>query len=294
MLTLLVLAATCGIFAWFAWMLPWTRQAVAAWCAALAALLWLEAQHGWPPHIAAIGIWLAVALLFVPDRSPLRSWGSAPERRCHEVMHRVSKEAREAHLAGRLDQVLGGLVSDLEALDPPAGPWRPAREAQLLDLRARPPQVGAGGATDRLAPWPWRVALDHRIIGARRRLDDALLRWRARRLDRPGWDDLPSVQRYDHFFLRVLTTRFRRLMDGEGGLVASEQEAAALISLAREVATPGADWSRLRDLVVERYEMELRGATEGLTPKELDRLRVVADASLGLWGELETARRSAR
>jgi hypothetical protein len=286
-LTLLALVATCGVFAWFARTLPWTRPAVASWCAALVTLLWLQARPGRPPNIAAICVWLAVALLFLPDRSPLRAWGSAAERRCHEVMHRVSREAREAHLAGRLGEVLAGLVADLEALDPPDGPWRPARAAQLLDLRGRPPQVGVGDSTDRLAPWPWRVALDRRIVRPRVWLDDAVRRRRAGRLDRPGWDDLPSDQRYDAFFLRVLTARFLRLQDGAGGLEAAAPEGAALISLAREVGAPDAGWARVRDLVVERLDLELRGATVGLAPEELDRLRAVAEESVALWGQLE-------
>ena len=286
--TVVQVVVTGAFFAVFALTLPPTRPGIACWLASLFALVWLTLQPGQAPRLVAFGIWLAwIVLDQLGDRVPLLAWGTAAERRCQAVILRCSRAAREAYLAGRLDVVVAGLVADLEALEAPPGPWQAVRAAQLLDLRADPPQVGVGDATERLAPWPWRVALDRRTVQFQTRIRDAVRGRRARRLALPGFDELPSDRQYDSYFLRILAARFKRLADADGGLVHAEPEAAALIALGREVAAPDAAWGRLRDLVVERLGLELRAATQGLDPAAQDRLRIVDEEVFARWSQLE-------
>jgi hypothetical protein len=264
----------------------WTRSAVVAW---LLSCLWLAATD-FVPHmpyalrltgIPVVAGWAFV--MFYPNWSPFGPLSGA-ERRCQKVVHRVSAGARAAYQAGTLAAERATFIADLEALDPPNDLWRLVKAAQLLDLRADPPQVGVGDATVRLVPWPWQDALDHRLLSIHRRLDDTIRARRLKRHPRPGFDEMPSGMRYDRYFLRILVARLSEVKAREGGFAEWPDEAAALLELGRDVRPPNATWARLRNLVLEVYGLELRGARgEDLTPAELERFSIAEDTLRHDW-----------
>jgi hypothetical protein len=240
---------------------PWTRRAVLVWSVSLPLLTWLLVQP-WPARLFAVlggAGWLAVILL--PDWSPIGPLSSA-QRRSHSVVKRASVAAREADLAMGGKRVLAGLVAELRALDPPDHLWRVAVAAQILDLGADPPQTGIRRGKDRLVSWPWRVALDQRIVPFRLRLDDAVRARRARRALQPGFEDLPASLRYDLFFLHPVVTRFAGLHRNPGGLAGSLATATAFLDLARAVPAPDGAWSGVRDSVLDALSLELRGGDD--------------------------------
>ncbi len=214
------LAAVVLLHGLVAAVVPWTRRAVVVWSATLPLLMWLIVQSGPVRFLALLGIagWLAV--IFLPERSPIGPLSSA-QRRCHAVVKRVSATAREADLAADGTRIIAGLVAELRALEPPDDPWRLVVAAQILDLEADPPQIGVRGATDRLLPWPWRTALDQRIVPFGLRLADRVRAWRSRRAVRPDFDGLPSQLRYDMYFLHAVVARFAGLHRRPGGLAGS-------------------------------------------------------------------------
>ena len=268
---------------------PWTRAAVIAWF--LSALL-LAATDLMvrPPYVLRLAVVLLCAtwllIILFPARSPFGPLSRA-ERACQAVVLGVSAGARAAYQANTLAAQRATFIAELDALDPPNELWRAVKTAQLLDLRADPPQVGIGDATVRLVPWPWQVALDRRLVPLHRWLDDAIRARRLRRHPRPGFDEMTSVMRYDYFFLRILEARLEEVKTREGGLPRWHEEAAALMALGGEVRAPNASWTRLRDLVLEAYGLELRGATTDLSTAEQERLAIAADEARHAWVDLE-------
>ncbi len=205
------------------------------------------------------------------------------------MVKRASAAGREADPAADGTQIFAGLVTGLRALEPPDGLWRLVVAAQILDLEADPPQIGAQGATDRLLSWPWRVALDQRIVPFRLRLDDAVRARRSRRAARPDFDGLPSELRYDMFFLRAVGARFEGLRTRPGGLAGSLGEATRLVDLARAVRAPDARWARVRDMVVDVMTLELGRVTAGRGDDGSGRIDETRDRARRLWQELEDA-----
>jgi hypothetical protein len=267
---------------------PWTTAAVIAWVASvplLAAPVLLS--HPGVLRFGAVPVALAWGLIiFFPDRSPLGPLSGA-ERACQQVVRAVSAGARTAYTDHTLADQRAIFIADLEALEPPNDLWRVVKRAQLLDMRADPPQVGIGDATHRLVSWPWRVAVDHRVVQLRLRLDDAVRARRLRRVRLPGFDDMTTVMRYDYYFLRAIVARFDDLKTREGGLLRWHEEAAALMSLNADVHPPNAAWTRLRDMILEIHGLELKGADADLNGSERERLAVLADETRRAWTALE-------
>jgi hypothetical protein len=284
----LQLLAAVAYLALIAACVPWTRTAVTAWLVTIPllvvpALLALAMPLRLEPILVA-AVWGLV--IYFPNRSPFGPL-SRPEMECHEVVHRVSAGARAAYRANTLLEQRATFIADLETLDPPNDLWRLVKTAQILDLRADPPQVGVGDATKRLASWPWRVALDHRIIPIRLRLDDAVRARRVRDQSYPGFDDMTTATRYDYYFLRTLAARFEDLRTREGGLSRWHDEAVALLSLGRAVDPPSAAWTKVRNLVLEILELELLSETTALGAAQLDRLAIAAKEAKQNWADLE-------
>ena len=268
---------------------PWTRRAVLVWLVSFPLLTWLWFQTG-PVRLLAplVGAaWLAV--IFLPERSPIGPLSSA-QRRCHAVVKRASVTAREADLTAGGTRIIAGLVAELRALEPPDDPWRQAVAAQILDLEADPPRIGVRGATNRLLPWPWRTALDQRIVPFGLRLGDRVRARRSRRAVRPGFDDLPSQLRYDLFFLHAVVARFAGLHRRPGGLAGSLSEAMALLELARAVRAPDAVWSKMRDSVLVALSLELSSVAGGPGDDRTDELLAQTRERVeGRWHDLEDA-----
>lgn len=281
----LVVLAILVFFGLIAVLVPWTRLAVLAWLASLVLMIVL-ALSPWPVRglssLIALG-WTLV--IWFPDRSPFGPL-SAPERACQEVVLSVSREAREAYEAGRLERVLPALLDRIDAIEPPNTRWKAVKAAQSLDLRADPPQLGFGDATDRLVSWPWRDALDARIIPLRLRIDDAFRSRRLRRNPPPGFDDVLQGMRYDYFFLRPLAKRLATVR-GRDDWPARLPEAFELIALGRSVRAPGRSWAHVRDLFLETEELELEAATRLLHPTERERLVGLIDEARAAWEDLE-------
>lgn len=255
--------------------IPWTRAAVVLWLVTApswvaGALLFSHAPLVLRAFVALLVIAWA-AILFFPERSPIGPLSRA-ESSCQRVIKGVSAAAREAYEGRTLGDRRADLVAELEALQPPNDLWRAVKTAQLLDLRADPPQVGVGDATDRLVTWPWQDALDHRILRVRLRLDDALRARRLRHIANPGFDDMTSSMRYAYLFIGNLWRRFEALEGREGGLKDDHDEAAALIALGAVVRSPNARWGQVRDLSIEIMTLELKAATADLGPPEQERL----------------------
>ena len=225
-------------------------------------------------------------VIVFPERSPFGPL-STKERACQRVVLGVSAGAREAYRAGTLAERRMTFIDELEALDPPNDWWRSVKAAQLLDMRADPPKVGVGDATQRLVTWPWRVALDHRIIGPRLRLEDAIRARRLRRNPRPGFEEMTTSLRYNYYFLRIVLNRFADLRTREGGLSRWHDNAAALLELAREVRAPTSGWARLRDLIVEIHGGELKASSTELNPAEQERLAITTEEASRAWLEME-------
>jgi len=284
----IALALNLVFLAGVAIVVPWTAAAVAAWLVSAAVLAAALLVH---PNLLRFGVDAPVVVawslvIFFPTHSPFPPL-SAAERAFHEAIHRVSAGARSGYHANTLTAQREALVAELKVLDPPDERWRLVQRAQLLDLSADPPQVGVGDATHRLVTWPWRVALDQRIVPVRLRLDDAIRARRLRRHPLPGFDEMTTVLRYDHYFLRNLTARFADLRQRDGGLHRWRDEAAALLSLGGAVPPPTASCERLRDLVLEIHGLELKAAIADLSAEELDRLAIAADQAQAAWVELE-------
>jgi hypothetical protein len=278
------LALSLLLLALIAVQVPWTRAAVIAWLASIP-LLCLAALMTQPGILRVLVVvvdlgWILV-LLF-PLRSPIGPLSRA-ERACHAVVHDVSAAARTAYLEHTLAEDRTALIAKLEALQPPDELWLTVKSAQLLDLRADPPQVGVGDATSRLVTWPWRVALDRRIVPVRLRLDDAIRALRLRRDPLPTFDALTRAMRYDLFFLRLITARLEDLGAREGGLLRWREEAAAILSLCREVRPPNKSWTKLRDLVIEIEGMELEAVQTALSAAQEERLAIARDAARQAW-----------
>jgi hypothetical protein len=141
---------------------PWTRAAVIAWF--LSALL-LAATDLMvrPPYALRLAVVLLCAtwllIILFPARSPFGPLSRA-ERACQAVVLGVSAGARAAYQANTLAAQRATFIAELDALDPPNELWRAVKTAQLLDLRADPPQVGIGDATRcALSPGPGRLPL---------------------------------------------------------------------------------------------------------------------------------------
>ncbi len=273
--SLILLGVSVALLILIAIVVPWTRAAV---------ILWLVTAPSWVATTvlvshAPVALRVAVALLvivwavilFFPDRSPIGPLSRA-ERACQKVISGVSAGARAAFEAQTLPDQTAGFIAELEGLEPPNDLWRTVKTAQLLDLRADPPQVGIGDATDRLVTWPWQDALDHRILRVRLRLDDALRARVLRHIPRPGFDDMTSSMRYAFLFIGNLWRRFEDLQAREGGLKANYDEAAALAALGASVRPPNTRWGKARDLTVEIMGLELKAATAGLDAPEQERL----------------------
>src|SRR4051794_36835498 len=244
-----------------AWCVPSTTAAVIAWVSSVPLLaVPVLLTHPGVLRFEALPVGLAWGLVILfPDHSPIGPL-SAAERTCQRVVRPVSAGARGAYLDHTLADQAPTFIADLEALEPPNDLWRVVKRAQLLDLQSDPPQVGVGDATQRLVSWPWRVAVDHRLVPLRLRMDDASRARRLRRLERPGFDDMTRVTRYDFFFVQPMTARFESLKAREGGLLRWQDEAAALIDLNADVRPPNTAWTRVRDLIVETHELELASA----------------------------------
>jgi len=267
---------------------PWTPAAVIAWLVSVPLLLlWPLMVPPGALRLEVIPVAVAWGLIIsFPDWSPLGPLSKA-ERACHKVILGVSAGARAAYRADTLAERRADFIAELEALDPPNELWRVVKTAQLLDMRADPPQVGVGDATQRLVSWPWRVALDHQIVLVRLRLDDAFRARRLRRHPRPGFDDMTSVLRYDYFFLRLVVARFDDLKAREGGLLQWNEEAAALLTLSGEVRPPNANWTKLRDVTLEIQSVEVKAASTDLDDVERERLAIAIDEARRAWVELE-------
>ncbi len=239
-------------------LVPWTRPTLAALLASAVVFAFCLSLPGGLLRLTAVPLVLAwFAFILRPDRSPLAALVGR-QRRTHEVIHRISRDAREAYLAGRLDAVVPTLIADLQQLETADSEWELVRRCQLADLRAKPPQVGVADRTDRLVVWPWRVALDARVVGSRRRFDD----WRRRRRLRwdppPSFDALPSELAYDLFFLRPLARRFNEVVvRAVAGDAQAASEARELLELGGSVATPNAAWAGVRDAVLSVMDDEL-------------------------------------
>jgi hypothetical protein len=271
---------------WIAVVVPWTRIAVAAWVVSLPVVIVLVALP-WPQRLLAVPIELAWAfVLLFPDRSPVGPlWGR--ERACQDVVKRVSGRARAAYGSGTLGETLPALLADVKAIDPPDPRWAAVKSAQLLDLRADPPQVGVGTATQRLLSWPWRDALDQRIVPLRLRIDDAMRARRLRRNALPAFEDLTRAMRYDYFFLRILVARMNELRERSDWPTRWSDEFAQLLALGREVRAPDEHWARVRDLALEVQDLERTSASRMLGAGELERLTVVSGEARRAWDDLE-------
>ena len=225
------------------------------------------------------------AILLFPERSPIGPL-SRSEWAMQRVIRHVSVAAREAFLASRIADTLPALIGELDASEPPNEMWHTVKAAQLLDLRADPPQVGVGDATQRLVSWPWRAALDHRVLRARIRLQDALRARKLRHIERPGFDDMTSSMQYDYYFLKNAWHRFNALEARDGGLADSHEEARALVALIAAVRPPSDDWAIVRDLTVEVQALQLKAATESLSRGENDRAVVAGEELRVRWSQL--------
>jgi hypothetical protein len=131
--------------------------------------------------------------------------------------------------------------------------------------------------------------LDQRIVRLRLRIDDAARARSARRMERPGFDDLPSPLRYDLYFLRVLVARAQKLLPLEAGRENALPEVMALLDLAHQVGAPDHRWTHVRDVVLEGLELEVKLVTGGLNESELERLKAAHEDSPRLWHEAEEA-----
>jgi len=266
---------------------PWTAAAVVAWLVTVplfvaSAIVPLPV----PLRVATAALAFAWgAILLLPERSPIGPLSRA-EWATQRVIRLVSAAGREAYQAGTLGDRRADLIAQLEACKPPNDAWRAATTAQMLDLRADPPQVGVGDATNRLVSWPWRVALDHRILPVRIRIDDAVRVRKLRHLQRPGFEDMTSSMRFDYYFLRHAWVRFDDLRARDGGLRRWHEEATALSALVASVHPPDRRWAMLRDLTVEVQALELEAAIDDLSAADQDRLRTAGDELRETWAAL--------
>jgi hypothetical protein len=266
---------------------PWTAAAVVAWLVT-APVLVTSALVGLPSLLRIAVAMLVVAwgaILAFPERSPIGPLTRA-EWASQRAIKSVSAGARAAYQTGALGDRQADFVARLEALEPPNDLWRAVKTAQLLDLRADPPQVGVGDATNRLVTWPWRDATDHRLVRLRRRLEDAQHARRLRHILHPGFDDMTSSMRYDYFFLRNLWIRFDGLKSRDGGLRLWHDDALALAALAEAVRPPDDRWRRLRDLTVEIQGLELKAAAGVLSAVQQDRLKAAGDDLREGWAKV--------
>jgi hypothetical protein len=285
-LPIALITASVALHVLLLWMLSWTWRMAALWALSLVVVTWLSVQP-WPMRslalVAAAG-WLV--MIFVADRSPLGEL-VGPEREWQDTIHGVSARAREDDAAGRLDPpTLASRIWELERLDPPPGPWALAVAAQLLDLRARPPQTDAPGATDRLVAWPWRAALDSRLIPPRLWLRDAVRRRHMRTLETIEYDRVTREVQYDIYFLRVAGRRFAALRQAEGGLAGNLDEARAVIALLRYVSPPARRWASVRDRLAEVLELEVQDVEGG---RVAERHAAMSAELMEHWMSLERA-----
>jgi len=287
------LVVSIGLLILIAKAVAWTAAAVVAWLVSVplfiaSALIPLPL----PVRIATTALALAWCLILLfPERSPIGPLSRA-EWATQRVIRHVSAAAREAYLAGTLGGIRSDLIAQLDDCEPPNDAWRTAKAAQMLDLRADPPQVGAGDATKRLVSWPWRVALDHRVLPIRIRIQDAMRARKLPHVERPGFDDMTSSMQYDYYFLKNAWHRFEDLRALEGGLGRRQDEARALIDLIAAVSPPEDGWATLRDLTVELQGLELKAATDGVSPAERARMLVAGQELRDGW--LALSRRDAR
>jgi hypothetical protein len=267
---------------------PWTRAAVVAWLVCLLGSLAL-ALAPWPVRalLAPIAFgWLLI--VWFPGRSPIGPL-TERERGCQQAVLDVSRAAREAFEHIRLAETLPALLARVEAIDPPNERWAVVQTAQILDLRADPPQVGVGEGTDRLLSWPWRDALDARIVPLRLRIDDAIRTRRLRRRGLPGFDDMPRSMRYDYYFLRPLARRLAAL----GGRPVTQPDrieaSRALAALGRQVRPADRELARVRDLLLDarELELELESGIRPMDPSARDRLASLTDEAARAWSDLE-------
>ena len=268
--------------------LAWTWRATGLWVLSLIVCTLAAVLLPWPLSLLYLVVSIAwLWAIVLGDRSPLAEL-VGEEREWQHVIHGVSSRGRELAQAGRLDApALASLVWELERIEPPAGPWRHARDALLLDLRAHPPQTDAPGAMDRLVAWPWRVALDHRLTPLRLALADAMRRRDMRHLERIQIDKVTREVRYDVYFLRILSRRFDALRRSPGGLGASEGEARAMLDLLVDVPAPDRRWAGLAEQLGRLLEQELEGAL-GVADDAMERAEL-SGALRERWADLERA-----
>ena len=289
--SMIAILSSVAIASVIAPLVAWTRPTLAALLASVVVFAVCLSLPGSLLRLTALPLVLAwFAFILRPDHSPLAALVGS-QRRTHEVIHRISRYAREAYLAGRLDALLPALVAELERLEAPDEDWELVRRVQLADLRATPPQVGVGDRTDRLVMWPWRLALDARIVGPRRRFDDWLRRRRLRWNPPPSFDALPSELRYDFFFLRPLARRFGVAVEAasSGGDGRAVSDARELLDLARAAPTPSAAWSGVRDALVSVMAAEIAAVADARRDEDGARRLAARAEVMAAWSRQEAA-----
>ncbi len=196
------------------------------------------------------------------------------EQACDQALRRLSSEARAAVAAsGDWEPRLSEIRRSLEALEVPDVAWGEVRDALVLDLLARPPAVGRGVTqTPRLVWWPWRAAVDRRIVGAE--FTDALSQ--LRRPPTGDADTRSAEARYDEF-LRIVAGRISDYVPKELGPGATTPrfppppEADRLVRLVEEAPAPNGTWRAVRDALVAVLSLELEAAATRVEAEWLDR-----------------------